>query len=204
MPHEIFLTVFFSKPLPLVRYSFPMLSDSSIRRLGRQRTLSQHCRNQHAGLNGPMSAARLALCGRHRFPIGLSFFEHPETGFREVRQPTLVESLSLGILYACPGVVLVNVQCNVFHNGSPPQSAVILLTAVTLSIAFIVISMTPEELSYCDTVSCRRRLSQFAGIRQTHRNRLSQEKNCTLRNKMIMHQHVQILRVLCRLFQKIF
>jgi len=34
-----------------------------------------------------------------------------------------------------------NVQCDVFHNGSPPRS-VILITAATEYIAFIIIRMT--------------------------------------------------------------
>ncbi len=76
--------MFLSKPIPFVRNSNPMLSDSSIRRLERQRIISQRCRNQRAGLSGPMSPARLALCGRHRFAIGFSFFKDPETGLREV------------------------------------------------------------------------------------------------------------------------
>ena len=68
----------------VVRNSNPMLSDSSIRRLMRQRNIPQRCRNQNAGLGGPMSRARLPLGGRHRFPIGLSFLEHPETGLRKM------------------------------------------------------------------------------------------------------------------------
>jgi hypothetical protein len=76
--------MFLSKSLLVVRYAHPMLSDSSIRRLKRQRNISQRYRNQNAGLNRPMSAARLALGGRHRFPIGLSFFKHPEAGLGEV------------------------------------------------------------------------------------------------------------------------
>ena len=76
--------MFLSKPIPVVRNSTPMLSDSSIRRLMRQRIIPQRCRNQHAGLSGPMSAARLPLGGRHRFPIGLSFLKHPKTGLREM------------------------------------------------------------------------------------------------------------------------
>ena len=31
-----------------------------------------------------MRHARLALCGRHRFPIGLCFLKHPKTSLREV------------------------------------------------------------------------------------------------------------------------
>src|SRR5882724_3828553 len=76
--------MFFDTLSLVVRNSDPMLSDSSIRRLMRQRNVSQRCRNQHAGLDGPMSLARLALRGRHRFPIGLSFLKHPKTGLREV------------------------------------------------------------------------------------------------------------------------
>src|SRR5881409_1641505 len=71
-------------PLPVVRTSNPMLSDSSIRRLMRQRNFPQRCRNQNAGLDGPMSRARLALRGRHRFPIGFSFFKHPKARLRKV------------------------------------------------------------------------------------------------------------------------
>src|SRR4029434_103005 len=75
----------FSDTLSLVvRNSHPMLSDSSIRRLMRQRNISQRCRNQNTGLTGPMRHARLALRGRHRFPIGLSFLKHPKTSLREV------------------------------------------------------------------------------------------------------------------------
>src|SRR5688572_27632742 len=76
--------MFLSKPLPVVRTSNPMLSDSSIRRLMRQRNIPQRCRNQNTGLSGPMRRARLALRGRHRFPIGLSFLKHPKTSFREM------------------------------------------------------------------------------------------------------------------------
>src|SRR5438105_6667935 len=71
-------------PLPVVRTSNPMLSDSSIRRLMRQRNFPQRCRNQNAGLDGPMSRARLALRGRRRFPIGFSFRKHPEACLREM------------------------------------------------------------------------------------------------------------------------
>src|SRR5207237_1365865 len=71
-------------PLPVVRTSNPMLSDSSIRRLMRQRNFPQRCRNQNAGLDGPMSRARLALRGRHRFPIGFSFFNPPKARLRQV------------------------------------------------------------------------------------------------------------------------
>src|SRR4249920_3224246 len=76
--------MFFDTLSLVVRNSHPMLSDSSIRRLMRQRNISQRCRNQDAGLGGPMRHARLALCGRHRFPIGLSFLKHPKTSLREV------------------------------------------------------------------------------------------------------------------------
>src|SRR5438093_4674820 len=75
--------MFLSKPFPVVRDSNPMLSDSSIRRLKRQRNIPQRCRNQNAGLSGPMRRARLALCGRHRLPIGFCFLKHPKTGLRE-------------------------------------------------------------------------------------------------------------------------
>ncbi len=75
---------FSSKPLRWVHYSHPMLSDSSIRRLVRQRNISQRCRNQNASLVGLMRPTRLALRGRHRFPIGLSFLKHPEAGLSEV------------------------------------------------------------------------------------------------------------------------
>src|SRR5205823_7589599 len=40
--------------------------------------------NQNAGLSGPMRRARLALCGRHRLPIGFCFLKHPKTGLREM------------------------------------------------------------------------------------------------------------------------
>src|SRR5262245_25158657 len=82
--NRCFSPMFLSKPLHVVRRSHPMVSDSSIRRLKRQRNISQRCRNQNAGLGGPMRSARSALCGRHRLSIGLSFFKHPETGLREV------------------------------------------------------------------------------------------------------------------------
>src|SRR5436853_7616006 len=71
-------------PLPVVRTSNPMLSDSSIRRLMRQRNFPQRCRNQNAGLDGPMRRARLAWRGRHRFPIGFFFFTHPKSCLRKV------------------------------------------------------------------------------------------------------------------------
>ena len=76
--------MFLSKPFPVVRDSNPMLSDSSIRRLKRQRNIPQRCRNQNAGLSGPMSRARLPLRGRRRFPIGFSFRKHPEACLREM------------------------------------------------------------------------------------------------------------------------
>src|SRR4030095_1993922 len=81
---HLFLLMFFNTLSLVVRNSHPMLSDSSIRRLMRQRNVSQRCRNQNAGLTGPMRLARLALRERHRFPIGLSFLKHPEAGLREV------------------------------------------------------------------------------------------------------------------------
>src|SRR2546422_9313460 len=49
-----------------------------------QRNFPQRCRNQNAGLDGPMSRARLALRGRHRFLIGFSFFKHPKARLRKV------------------------------------------------------------------------------------------------------------------------
>src|ERR1043166_8454685 len=73
-----------SKPIPVIRNSYPLLSDSSIRRLERQSIIPQRCRNQVTGLDGPMDGARLALRGQPRFPIGLSFLQHPKTGFRKV------------------------------------------------------------------------------------------------------------------------
>src|SRR4030095_8554324 len=76
--------MFFNTLSLVVRNSHPMLSDSSIRRLMRQRNISQRCRNQNTGLTGSMRHARLALRGRHRFPIGLSFLKHPKTSLREV------------------------------------------------------------------------------------------------------------------------
>src|SRR5215470_11860009 len=83
--HKFFsLKVLLDRPLSVVRSSNPMLSDSSIRRLMRQRNLPQRCRNQVAGLDGPKDSARLALRGRHRFPIGFSFLKHPKSCFREV------------------------------------------------------------------------------------------------------------------------
>src|ERR1041385_1093555 len=81
---SMLVKAFSSKPLRLVHYSHPMLSDSSIRRLVRQRNISQRCRNQNASLVGLMRPTRLALRGRHRFPIGLSFLKHPEAGLSEV------------------------------------------------------------------------------------------------------------------------
>src|SRR5262245_3133662 len=73
-----------SKPTPVIRNSYPLLSDSSIRRLERQNIIPHRCRNQATGLDGPMDSARLALRGQHRFPIGLSFLQHPKTGFRKM------------------------------------------------------------------------------------------------------------------------
>src|SRR5580765_1731633 len=87
------------KPLHLVRHSHPMLSDSSIRRLMRQRNISQRCRNQNASLRGPMRRARLALRGRHRFPIGLSFLKHPEASLGEVARDS-----DFGFAMAAPGL----------------------------------------------------------------------------------------------------
>ena len=96
---KYFLKMFLSKPIPIVRVSNPLWSDSSIRRLKRQRIVPQRCRNQHAGLNGPMSEARLALRGRHRFPIGLSFLKHPKTSLREMaRYGHLGFTVTLGVL----------------------------------------------------------------------------------------------------------
>src|SRR5512145_327876 len=90
--------MFLSKPIPVVRDSNPMLSDSSIRRLKRHRNIPQRCRNQNAGLSGPMNAARLALCGRHRLPIGLSFLKYPKTSFREMARH---RHLRLAVTSAC-------------------------------------------------------------------------------------------------------
>src|SRR5262249_19519373 len=59
---------------------------------------------------------------------------------------TFTDSFSFRVLYSCPSVFLVNVQCDVFHNGCPPRS-LILITAVTLLIAFIVISMTSTRIA---------------------------------------------------------
>ena len=56
-------------------------------------------------------------------------------------QPTLVQSVSFRILYSCPGVLLMNVQCDVFHITLPP-SPVSLPTDVAKYIAFILIRMT--------------------------------------------------------------
>src|SRR5207249_5160041 len=56
-------------------------------------------------------------------------------------QPTLVQSFPLCILDPSPGVLLVNVQCDVFHNCSPPRPIMLIIT-VTESIAFIIIRMT--------------------------------------------------------------
>ena len=63
--NSMLVKAFSSKPLRLVHYSHPMLSDSSIRRLVRQRNISQRCRNQNASLVGLMRPTRLALRGRH-------------------------------------------------------------------------------------------------------------------------------------------
>ena len=62
----------------------PIISDSSIRRLERQRIMSPRCRKQDTGLKGPMSTTRLPWCGRRRGPIGLALGQHPETRFRQV------------------------------------------------------------------------------------------------------------------------
>src|SRR5207253_8138894 len=61
-----------------------------------------------------------------------------------VLQSTLVQLFSLCILYPCPGVLLVNIQCDVFHNCSPPRSLIV-TTAVTEYLAFILIRMTPAK-----------------------------------------------------------
>src|SRR5437667_3442451 len=61
-----------------------------------------------------------------------------------VLQSTLVQLFSLCILYPCPGVLLVNIQCDVFHNCSPPRSLIV-TTAVTEYLAFILIRMTPAR-----------------------------------------------------------
>src|SRR5215208_6059418 len=90
--------MFLSKPIPVVRDSNPLLSDSSIRRLKRHRNVPQRCRNQNAGLNGPMRRARLALRGRQRFPIGLSFLKDPKTSFREMARHG---HLRLAVTSAC-------------------------------------------------------------------------------------------------------
>src|SRR4030095_5734004 len=58
-----------------------------------------------------------------------------------VLQPTLVQSVSLPILDSCPGVLLMNVQCDVFHIALPP-SPVSLPTDIAKYIAFILIRMT--------------------------------------------------------------
>src|SRR5207244_2445796 len=57
---------------------------------------------------------------------------------------TLLQLFSLCILYPCPGVLLVNIQCDVFHNCSPPRSLIV-TTAVTEYLAFILIRMTPAR-----------------------------------------------------------
>src|SRR5262245_40490421 len=87
-----------SKPTPVIHNSYPLLSDSSIRRLERQNIIPQRCRNQATGLDGPMDSARLALRGQHRFPIGLSFLKHPKTGFRK-----MTGYRHLGPVVAAPG-----------------------------------------------------------------------------------------------------
>src|SRR5262249_36392321 len=96
--NQFFFMLLLGKPLCHVRHSNPMLSDSSIRRHPRQRNISQRCRNQHAGFP-PMSAARLTLRGRHRFPIGLSFLKHPEACLREVARQG-----HFGLAVATPGL----------------------------------------------------------------------------------------------------
>src|SRR5262249_23918001 len=58
-----------------------------------------------------------------------------------MHQPARVQRLALWVLDSCPGVMLVNIQCNVFHNVSPPR-CVLPSTAVTVCIAFIVIRLT--------------------------------------------------------------
>ncbi len=90
--------MFLSKPIPVVRNSNPLLSDSSIRRLKRHRNVPQRCRNQNAGLRGPLRSTRLALRGRQRFPIGLSFLKYPKTSFREMARHG---HLSLAVTSAC-------------------------------------------------------------------------------------------------------
>src|SRR5438445_1003009 len=62
-----------------------------------------------------------------------------------VLQSTLVQLFSLCILYPCPGVLLVNIQCDVFHNCSPPRSLIV-TTAVTEYLAFILIRMTLKKV----------------------------------------------------------
>src|SRR5207302_11201063 len=77
---------------------------------------------------------------RHRrlsFPPVNKFLNPPMS----VLQSTLVQLFSLCILYPCPGVLLVNIQCDVFHNCSPPRSLIV-TTAVTEYLAFILIRMT--------------------------------------------------------------
>src|ERR1700741_1123331 len=88
-----------SKPIRVIRNSYPLLSDSSIRRLERQSIIPQRCRNQVTGLDGPMDDARLALRGQLRFPIGLSFLQHPKTGFRK-----MTGYRHLGTVVATPGL----------------------------------------------------------------------------------------------------
>src|SRR5262249_14080419 len=68
----------------IVRDLHPLLSDSSIRRLKRQRFISQRYRNQDTDLKRSMSVTRLALRGQHRLPIGLSLLKHPKSRFCEV------------------------------------------------------------------------------------------------------------------------
>ena len=87
--------MFLSKPV--VRNSYPLLSDSSFRRLKRQGVIPQRFRNQAAGLDGPMDSARLALRGQ-QFPIGLSFLQHPKTGFRQ-----MTRDRHFGAVVAAPG-----------------------------------------------------------------------------------------------------
>src|SRR5439155_1638822 len=65
-----------------------------------------------------------------------------------VLQSTLVQLFSLCILSPCPGVLLVNIQCDVFHNCSPPRSLIV-TPAVTEYLAFILIRMT--------TMTCQKR-----------------------------------------------
>jgi hypothetical protein len=55
-----------------------------------------------------------------------------------MRQSTFVQPFSLRILYPCLRIPIVNVQCDVFHNCSPPRP--VMLTAASEYIAFILIS----------------------------------------------------------------